>query len=94
MERLKPGGGFSSIVAPPGVYLAGPERDREMLIYADLDFDRIVDAKMIVDSAGHYARPDVVRLVLRRGRLAPLVVHEATVEKAAEATAGETTRNA
>lgn len=62
--RLGPGGGYSAILAPPGKFLAGPVEDKELILYADLDFDAIADMKMIVDSAGHYARPDVVRLLL------------------------------
>jgi nitrilase len=87
VERLQPGGGFSAIVGPPGVYLAGPERDRETLIYAELDFDQIADMKMIVDSSGHYARPDVARLVIKRGHLSPLVIEdgEETAASAAQA---------
>lgn len=62
--RLKPGGGYSAIVAPSGRFLAGPVEDKETILYADCDFSLIADMKMIVDSAGHYARPDVVRLVV------------------------------
>jgi nitrilase len=65
-ERLALGGGNSAIVAPRGDYLAGPARDGEQLLYADLDFARIDALKAIVDSAGHYARPEVVRLWLDR----------------------------
>jgi aliphatic nitrilase len=66
-ERLALGGGSSAIVAPRGEYLAGPVRDGEQLLYADLDFTRIDALKAIVDSAGHYARPDAVRLWHDRG---------------------------
>ncbi len=64
LHTLQPGGGFAAIVGPWGDYLAGPEQDRECILYADLDFTAITDAKMLIDSAGHYARPDVVRLQL------------------------------
>lgn len=64
--RLRPGGGYSFIVDPQGNYLVKPEESKEEVLYADLDFDRIIDAKRIFDSTGHYARPDVVRLHLQR----------------------------
>jgi aliphatic nitrilase len=70
--RLRPGGGYSAIVAPTGRFLAGPVEDQETILYADCDFGLIADMKMIVDSAGHYARPDVVRLVLNRAAQRPL----------------------
>ncbi len=72
-ERLNKGGGYSLIANPRGKVLAGPELEREGLITAELDLDEIADAKMIVDSSGHYARPDVVRLHVTRGKQAPLV---------------------
>jgi predicted amidohydrolase len=63
-SKLDAGGGYSAIVAPRGDYLAGPIEDGESLLYAELDFGLIDRMKSIVDTAGHYARPDVVRLVL------------------------------
>lgn len=65
-------GGYSSIIAPNARYLAGPATGGEEIIYAELDFDRIIDQKMVVDTAGHYARPDIVRLCLDRA--APTVL--------------------
>lgn len=67
-DNLKPGGGYSSILAPKGQYLAGPEESKEGILYAELDFGLIDAWKAIVDTAGHYARPDVVQLKLHGGR--------------------------
>jgi aliphatic nitrilase len=67
-DKLQQGGGYSSIVAPRGDYLAGPALDGEQILYAELDFQLIDNLKAIVDSAGHYARPDVVQLKLERDR--------------------------
>jgi hypothetical protein len=42
----------------------GPEHKEEGLLYAELDFKLIDKMKTIVDTSGHYARPDVVRLLV------------------------------
>jgi predicted amidohydrolase len=75
--RLHPGGGYSAIIAPNGRFLAGPATEGETILYADLDFDMITDMKMIVDSAGHYARPDVVRLHIDRAPQRSLIIETA-----------------
>ena len=72
-DKLQVGGGYSAILSPRGDYLAGPVRDGEEILYAELDFQLIDKLKAIVDSAGHYARPDVVQLKLKRTRQRPLV---------------------
>jgi aliphatic nitrilase len=77
VAKLQPGGGYSAIVAPRGDFLAGPARDGETILYADLDPALIDRAKSIVDTAGHYARPDVVTLHLNAAPQAPLIVHAA-----------------
>jgi aliphatic nitrilase len=62
---LKPGGGFAMIFAPDGRGMAAhlPETE-EGLIVADIDLGMIALAKAAADPAGHYARPDVTRLML------------------------------
>lgn len=76
LDRLQPGGGYAAIVGPDGNYLAGPEKDKEGLLYADIDLGQIAEQKMWVDSAGHYARPDVVRLIINRKPQNPLEFEE------------------
>ena len=40
--------------------------DQEGIVYADLDLGMISLAKAAADPAGHYARPDVTRLLLNK----------------------------
>jgi nitrilase len=57
-------GGGSCIVGPLGQVLAGPARDGETILCAELDLAEIPRAKFDFDVVGHYARPDVFRLVV------------------------------
>jgi nitrilase len=59
--------GGSAIVAPDGRYVSPPVYDRETLMVADLDLAETDEAKMTLDVSGHYARPDVFDLRIRRG---------------------------
>ena len=64
---LLPGGGFARIYGPDGQMLHEPlAEDVEGLVYADLDLGMISLAKAAADPAGHYARPDVTRLLLNK----------------------------
>jgi nitrilase len=54
--------GGSVIVSPFGEVLAGPLRDREGILTAELDLKEIARGKFDLDSVGHYARPDVFSL--------------------------------
>jgi nitrilase len=55
------GRGGSAILGPDGSYLAGPLWDEEGLLYAELDPQRLYEARQRFDPAGHYHRPDVFR---------------------------------
>ncbi|MDD3825895.1 MAG: carbon-nitrogen hydrolase family protein [Anaerolineae bacterium] len=56
--------GGSAIVGPLGEVLAGPLWDAEGILYAELDMGAVVRARFDFDPMGHYARPDVFRLVV------------------------------
>ena len=55
-------GGGSVIIDPLGVVLAGPARDGEAVLVADVDLATIDRAVLDLDVVGHYARPDIFRL--------------------------------
>ncbi|MFE5812691.1 nitrilase-related carbon-nitrogen hydrolase [Streptomyces sp. NPDC056479] len=55
-------GGGSVIVSPLGEVLAGPLRDGEGILTAELDLDELGRARFDFDPVGHYARPDVFTL--------------------------------
>ncbi|MGP0062778.1 MAG: nitrilase-related carbon-nitrogen hydrolase [Isosphaeraceae bacterium] len=65
--------GGSCIIDPMGRILAGPAFDGPAILSADLDLDEIPRAKFDFDVAGHYARPDVFRLVVNESPTAPVV---------------------
>jgi nitrilase len=56
------GRGGSAILSPDGSYLAGPLWDEEGILYADLDPQQLYRARQRFDPAGHYSRPDLLRL--------------------------------
>ena len=56
--------GGSCIIYPYGHYVTDPVWDEEKIIYAELDMSLPAAAKMEHDAVGHYARPDVLQLVV------------------------------
>jgi nitrilase len=54
--------GGSCIVAPDGRLLAGPLWKQEGILYADLDLNETLGAGQLLDTVGHYARPEVLGL--------------------------------
>ena len=56
--------GGSCIIGPLGQILAGPARDGEQILFADIDLDEIARGNLDLDAVGHYSRPDIFRLTV------------------------------
>ncbi len=62
----------SAIVSPGGKYLAGPMSWEEGILYADIDLDKAINRKYMLDLVGHYSRPDVFKLFVNEEKLVPM----------------------
>lgn len=74
------GGCFTTIVTPDGMLIGEPLRSGEGEVIADLDFELIDRRKLLMDSAGHYNRPELLSLMIDRTPTANL--HERTTHAA------------
>jgi len=72
--------GGSAIISPLGEYLAGPLFDQAGTLVADLDLAEVARARLDFDVVGHYARPDVFRLMVNE-RPAPSTVFRSQTEE-------------
>ena len=64
--------GDAVIVEPSGKLLAGPLNREKAILYAEIDPARATSARRSLDVTGHYARPDIFRLEVRRGPMPPV----------------------
>jgi len=58
--------GDSVIVDPDGKLVAGPAKEEETILYAEVHAEQLSGPRWQLDTAGHYARPDVFELRYHR----------------------------
>ncbi len=62
------GNGGSCIAGPDGEWVLEPVLNKEGLLIAILDFNRVLQERQNFDPVGHYSRPDVTQLHINRKR--------------------------
>ena len=65
--------GDSVVLAPGGELIAGPLRNEQGLLFAEIDVAKVGSARRTLDVVGHYARPDLFQLQVNREPQRPVV---------------------
>ena len=78
LQKALRGGCHTAIVSPEGKHLAPPLTEGEGMVIADMDMALITKRKRMMDSVGHYARPELLGLVINDRPAVPMSAMAAT----------------
>jgi aliphatic nitrilase len=72
LQKTLSGGCHTAIISPEGINLVPPLREGEGILVADIDMSLIVKRKRMMDSVGHYARPELLSLAINKHESTPM----------------------
>jgi aliphatic nitrilase len=81
LQNVLRGGCCTAIVTPEGRHAAPPLVDGEGILIADLDLGLVTKRKRMMDSVGHYARPELLSLLADLRPASPMHVSAGPEER-------------
>ena len=88
-EQYRENTGRCRIIAPGGKVIAEADLNEETILTASASLEAVFRAKGKVDVAGHYSRPDVLRLLIDRRPLERIVESD-SINRVMPAVSGNT----
>ena len=60
--------GDAVLISPFGKIIAGPMNKEKAILYGEYDLQEIIDRRRSLDVAGHYSRPDIFNLTVKKSK--------------------------